>query len=222
LTRSGIFYIEKANKLMPQLAVTIEFNNGLPNRKWTNRFAWLFGEKVASIPSLKDKYEFTIYTPLTLSKLQELKHQPDEFPIVIDLLLKRKTQPDLWITPDGKIRFAQDHARIWLFLKLDMKDLVYRLNGQNVSVLATDRTKLIFLLRYIKLGFLRVSNEDLVKLINLKNAAVSPAKAPLLPLSLRARFALLDDEDGALVDKSTNELVPVQSFRGLEPNEPKS
>jgi hypothetical protein len=65
-----------------------------------------------------------------------------------------------------------------------MKDLVYRLNGQNVSVLATDRTKLIFLLRCIKLGFLRVSNEDLVKLINLKNAAVSPAKAPLLPLSL--------------------------------------
>jgi len=181
-------------------------------RKWTNRFAWLFGEKVASIPSLKDKYEFTIYTPLTLRKLQELKHQPDEFPIVIDLLLKRKTQPDLWITPDGKIRFAQDHARIWLFLKLDMKDLVYRLNGQNVSVLATDRTKLIFLLRCIKLGFLRVSNEDLVKLINLKNAAVSPAKAPLLPLSLRARFALLDDEDGALVDKSTNELVPVTVF----------
>jgi hypothetical protein len=183
-----------------------------PDRKWTNRFAWLFGEKVASIPSLKDKYEFTIYTPLTLRKLQELKHQPDEFPVVIDLLLKRKTQPDLWITPDGKIRFAQDHARIWLFLKLDMKDLVYRLNGQNVSVLATDRTKLIFLLRCIKLGFLRVSNEDLVKLINLKNAAVSPAKAPLLPLSLRARFALLDDEDGALVDKSTNELVPVTVF----------
>jgi SNF2 family DNA or RNA helicase len=205
-------YIEKANKLMPQLVVTIEFNNGLPNRKWTNRFAWLFGEKVASIPSLKDKYEFTIYTPLTLKKLQELKHQPDEFPILIDLFLKRKTQPDLWITPDGKIRFAQDHARIWLFLKLGIKDIVYRLNGQNVSVLATDRTKLVFLLQCIKFGVLCASNEDLVKLVNLKNAAVSPAKAPLLPLSLRARFALLDDEDGALVDKSTNELVPVTVF----------
>ncbi|MFZ8854517.1 MAG: hypothetical protein ACO2PL_20780 [Armatimonadota bacterium] len=202
-------HIEKANSLMPQLVVTIEFNNGLPHRNWTNRFAWLFGERIASITSAKDRYEFTIYTPLTLKKLLELKHQPDEFPVVIDLLLKRKTQPDLWITPDGKIRFAQDHARTWLFQKLDIEDLVYRLNSQNISVLATDRTKLVFLLRCIRSGLLRVSNEDLVKLVNLKNAAVIPAKAPLLPLSLRARFALLNDEDGALVDKSTNELVPV-------------
>jgi hypothetical protein len=76
--------------------------------------------------------------------------------------------------------------------------LFWRLTEQNLS----------FLLQCIKSGILCVSHEDLVKLINLKNASVSAAKAPLLPLSLRARFALLDDEDGALVDKSTNELVP--------------
>jgi hypothetical protein len=202
-------HIEKASQLIPALVVTLEFNNGLPSSKWTHRFTYLFGEKVASLPSLQDSYEFSIYTPLSLKRLYDLKHQPDEFPNVVELLLRRKTQPDLWITPDGKIRFAQDHARIWLFQKLDMKDLVYRLNGQNISVLATDRTKLVFLLRCIKLGFLRVSNEDLAKLISLKNASISPEKAPLLPLSLRARFALLDDEDGTLVDKSTREVVPV-------------
>ena len=201
--------IERANKLRPSVVVTIEFNNGLPHRKFTSRFTLLFGEKVASLPSPKDKYEFTIYTPLTLRKLHELKYEPDEFPYIVEIARKRKIQPDLWITPNGRIRFAQDHARIWLFERLGMRDFVYRLNGQNAALLTTDKTKLSFLLRYIRSGFLFVSNEDLVKLMNLKTAAIGAEKAPLLPLSLRARFALLDDEDAALVEKTSNEIVPV-------------
>jgi len=201
--------VEKANRLRPSVVVTIEFNHGLPHGKFTSRFTLLFGEKVASLPSPQDRYEFTIYTPLTLKKLLEFKHEPDEFPYVVELARKRKIQPDLWITPDGKIRFAQDHARIWLFERLGMRDFVYRLNGQNVALLATDRTKLSLLLRYVRSGFLSVSSEDLIKLTNLKTIASGTAKAPLLPLSLRARFALLDDEDATLIEKNSNEVVSV-------------
>ena len=204
-------YIEKASKLRPSVVVTIEFNHGLQYRKFTSRFSLLFGEKVISLPSPKDNYEFTIYTPLTLKRLHELRHEPDEFPFVVELIRKRKVQPDFWLTSEGKIRFSQDYARIWLFERLGMKDLVYRLNGQNAALLATDRT-LSLLLKYIRLGFLFVSKDDFIKLINLKKAAVGIAKAPLLPLSLRARFALLDDEDAALIEKSSNEVVPVSVF----------
>ena len=201
--------IERANQFRPRVVVTIEFNNGLSLRRQTNQFSILFGERVMSLPSSSEKFEFVIYTPLTLRRLNELKDESDEFPFVVELLEKRKSRPDLWITPDGKLRFAQDDPRSWLFQKLGISDIVYRLNGQNIALLATDRTKLAFLLRYIRFGFLFVQNEDLIKLVNLKTAAVGIAKAPLLPLSLRARFALLDDEDGMLVDKTSNEVVSV-------------